>query len=109
MIFVVPKMCLMSVMRFESKRIPGDQAEVEPLELHEVLMGPLLLDFALADSDNHVGIPRLHSHSIREAAKNNGIFLVPRPLRGGRGDRAWPRKKTFFEALKKIWKKICGH
>ena len=77
MIFVVLKMCLMSVMRFESKRIPGDQAEVEPLELHEVLMGPLLLDFALADSDNHVGIPRLHSHSIREAAKNNGIFLVP--------------------------------
>ena len=34
--------------------------------------------------------------------KNNGIFLVARPLRGGRV-RAWPlRKRTFFEAQKKI-------
>ena len=39
---------------------------------------------------------------IREAAnKNNGIFLVTRPLRGG-GVRAWPQRKIpFFEALKK--------
>ena len=36
----------------------------------------------------------------------NGLFLVARSLRGG-GIRAWPlRKKTVFEAIKKILEKI---
>ena len=42
----------------------------------------------------------LLSTVLRKAAKNNGLFLVARPLRGGKG---------FFEALKKFWEKICGH
>ena len=40
--------------------------------------------------------------SIGLGMRKNGIFLVARPLRGGRGVRAWPpRKKTVFEVLKK--------
>ena len=38
--------------------------------------------------------------------QKTGIFLVAR--REGEGVRAWPLKKTFFEALKKCWKNFCG-
>ena len=41
-----------------------------------------------------------------EGKPQKGFFLVARPLRGGRpeGVRAWPLRKPFFEARKKIWK-----
>ena len=48
--------------------------------------------------------------SIGLGMRKNGIFLVARPLRGGRGVRAWPpRKKTVFEALKKSGTFFYGH
>ena len=35
--------------------------------------------------------------TIREAAKNKFFFLDSWPVRGGRGERAWPlRRKNFF-------------
>ena len=47
--------------------------------------------------------------SIGLGMRKNGIFLVARPLRGGRGVRAWPpRKKTVFEALKKSGKNVVA-
>ena len=38
---------------------------------------------------------------FREAAKNNGLFLVARPLRGGGGKGLATKKEDRFSKLKK--------
>ena len=52
--------------------------------------------------------PTLAELYLREAAKNNGLFLVARPLRGGWGKGLATKKNNSFEALKKFPQK-CGY
>ena len=45
---------------------------------------------------NPVYVYYVGSDPLREDEKKN-VFIIARPLRGGRGERAWPlRKGTFF-------------